>query len=341
VRQVSARGARLAILAASVALWSPACAGRSTLGVSLSDQEFWRLIDSLSEPAGTFTLSDNFVSNEPRVAENVRWLRRAGGVYVGVGPEQNFSYIAQVRPRMAFIVDIRRENRNLHLLYKTLFELSNDRAEFVSQLFSRPRPPDLSTSAGVNAIFSSFESVPASRELLAATLAAVRGRLTAHDFPLTDEDYAGIRRALEAFYRDGPGIHFWGSRPVDPETVRPSYRQLMTGIDMSGRRRSFLSSENAFRFVKELQAANLLVPLVGDFGGPTTLRRVGDYVREHGDAVAAFYASNVGVYLSNEKTRAFCRNLATLPVTRNAPFIESNGVRPLAERLNACGPEPM
>ena len=41
-----------------------------------------------------------------------------GRAYVGVGSEQNFSYIAAVRPSFAFIVDIRRGNFDLHLLYK-------------------------------------------------------------------------------------------------------------------------------------------------------------------------------------------------------------------------------
>ena len=98
----------------------------------------------MSEPAGDFARPDNLVSNETHVAEMVRLLRPRGGVYIGVGPEQNFSYIAEIQPAMAFVVDIRRENRDLHLLYKALFELSVDRADFVSRLFSRQatRPLD-------------------------------------------------------------------------------------------------------------------------------------------------------------------------------------------------------
>ena len=57
---------------------------------------------------------------------------KPGGVYLGVGPEQNFTYIAAIRPKIAFITDIRRGNLQLHLMYKALFELSADRAEFVS-----------------------------------------------------------------------------------------------------------------------------------------------------------------------------------------------------------------
>ena len=56
---------------------------------------------------------------------------------MGVGPEQNFTYIVATKPSMAFIVDVRRGNLDLQLMYKALFELSADRAEFVSRLFSQ------------------------------------------------------------------------------------------------------------------------------------------------------------------------------------------------------------
>ena len=63
-----------------VLLGGAACARRSTVPASISDEDFWRLSESLSEPPGIFAVSDNFVSNEPKVAENARGLRPAGGV---------------------------------------------------------------------------------------------------------------------------------------------------------------------------------------------------------------------------------------------------------------------
>jgi hypothetical protein len=318
-------------------LSSTSCFRRSSLPVAMSDQEFWRLIEALSEPAGTFTLSDNLVSNEPHVAENVRWLRPTGGVYIGVGPEQNFSYIARLRPAMAFIVDIRRENRNLHLFYKSLFELSADRADFVSRLFSRSRPAGLGTTASASDIFSRYDSVARSPELFSRNAALVREKLlTAHTLPLSPADLAWIDRVFKAFYDDGPEIQFWGSR--EKEAV-PSYRVLMTAKDFTGQSRSFLATEEGFTFVKDLHSRNLIVPVVGDFGGPSAIDRVGEYVRAHSDVVHAFYGSNVGVYLNTQQTRAFCRNLENLPAARGAWFIERDGVRSLASKLKACPPQ--
>ena len=129
----------LALALSAATLGQGACwRGRSsTLPSALSDEEFWRLSTSLSEPAGEFTHSENLVSNETQFVHQARLVRAAGGVYVGVGPEQNFSFIARLRPQLAFILDIRRENRSLHLVYKALFELSATRADFVSRLFSK------------------------------------------------------------------------------------------------------------------------------------------------------------------------------------------------------------
>ena len=328
--------ARLSVLAACVLVLTQGCA-RSTLPASLSDADFWTLIDTVSEPAGTFTLSENLVSNEPMFADNVRRLRRAGGVYVGVGPEQNFSYIARVRPQMAFVVDIRRENQTLHLLYKALFELANDRADFVSLLFSRPRPDGLGRSSSVDEIFRVFETVSASPEQRDRTLALVHDRLTnTRRFPLADADVAQMARVLDAFFADGPAIDFWRGKPVDPEAIRPSYRQLMTGRDMTGQRRSFLASEDDFAFVKRLHTHNLIVPLVGDFAGPTTIRAIGDYVRQRRGGVSVFYGSNVSVYLTRQQSQAFCANLATLPAYSTTAVVDRDSVDSLAARLKGC-----
>jgi hypothetical protein len=331
--------ARRTLVLCCVTLAVVGCFRRSTLPAGLSDQDFWRLIESLSEPAGTFTLSDNLVSNEPHVAENARWLRPLGGVYIGVGPEQNFSYIARLRPSMAFIIDIRRENLDLHLFYKALFELSADRADFVSRLFSRPRPASLGSNASVDEIFRQYENVPGSAEEYSRNAAMIRERLVkTRGLPLSQSDLDWIERVSRAFYADGPEIHFWGSRTVD--ALRPSYRRLMTAVDNMGQNRSFLATEEGFQFVKRLQANNMIVPIVGDFGGPGAIPRVADYVRGHGNAVQAFYGSNVAVYLSTKQTRAFCRNLAALPAAPGASFIERDGVISLASKLSTCKPEP-
>jgi len=336
---VAYRMALLALVLWFALLGPTACARRAehaTLPAWLSDDEFWRLSVALSEPAGEFRHSDNLVSNEGLFAYNVQLLRSRRGVYLGVGPEQNFSYIARLEPVMAFIIDIRQENRNLHLMYKALFESANDRADFLSLLFARARPRGLSPDTSVRDLFAIYASVASSSAQQNATARLVRERLlTTHRFPLSSDDLASIDRALSAFAADGPGIHYGRSLP--PTAAGPSYRTLMTATDARGQSRSYLATEDAFAFVKSLQMRNLIVPIVGDFAGPTTVRRVGDYVRDHGGVVSAFYGSNVQVYLSNEQMAAFCANLSTLPSESDAWYIANKGQQLLTAKLKACG----
>src|SRR5215217_1570368 len=92
------RGLFVAALLATSAGATGACAqGASAQNVParIADSTFWRLVNEYSEPWGTFR-SENFVSNEtalqwviPELAQQVA----PGGVYLGVAPDQNFTYV--------------------------------------------------------------------------------------------------------------------------------------------------------------------------------------------------------------------------------------------------------
>jgi hypothetical protein len=330
-RRVVARIGVVVLAAAALA-----CLNRSTVPASLGDQEFWQLTTDLSEPPGTFAHSENLVSNELQFVNLVRLLRSGGGVYIGVGPEQNFSYIAALRPSMAFIIDIRRENRNLHLLYKALFELSANRLEFLSRLFSRERPAGLSAGSSVDSLFDVFGKAQPDARLFAVTRGLVHSRLAdVHRFPLTTEDLNDIDHVLHAFFDDGPEITYSRSNAADNEP-RPTYRTLMTARDIFGELRSYLASEDAFAAVKVRQEKNLVVPVVGDFAGPTAIRRVGEFVRQRRSTVSVFYSSNVEVYLHQQKTMVFCGNIAALPYTPATWFITSKTMKPFPAKLKTC-----
>src|SRR5215471_17875407 len=112
-----------------------------TLPSQYTDAEFWRMVTDFSEPGGDYQF-ENFVSNEisyQEVIPELSRLAKAGGVYLGVASEQNFTYIDVVRPKVAFIFDVRRQNTLQLLMYKALFEMADNRADFVSLLFSRKR----------------------------------------------------------------------------------------------------------------------------------------------------------------------------------------------------------
>src|SRR4051812_31862074 len=126
-----------------VELPSAPSARSNALPDRLNDADYWKLETDISEPGGYFRIEDNYTSNEMEVGQLYSMLRDSkitGDVYLGVGPEQNFTYMAAVRPRMAFIIDIRRQAIMQHLMFKAMFEMARDRADFISILFGKPRP---------------------------------------------------------------------------------------------------------------------------------------------------------------------------------------------------------
>jgi hypothetical protein len=294
---------------------------------ALSDDEFAQLLVSFSEEARTFEpssgyQSENWISNERSFQQVLPGLpRRTNGAYLGVGPEQNFTYIAAVAPRIAFIVDVRRENLALHLLYKALFEMSANRAEFLCRLFARRLlSPDRNSTDEVAALLTAVASSPHSSDIASATVTAVFGRLERrHDLRLADEDVRSIREAYARFGDHGPAIR-WSS---DDRRWIPTYAELMTETGSDGRLHSFLASEETFQTVKRLQQQNRIVPLVGDFGGKKTLAAISSYFNEHRLVLDVFYTSNVRPYLRGASLDQFELNLTNLPADDVSVVVET------------------
>jgi hypothetical protein len=194
----------------------PAFRAVETLPTQLSDSEFWGLITDSSEDGGTF-LSENFLSNErgfqyviPPLLQKIQ----TGGVYMGVGPEQNFTYLSAFHPKIAFIVDIRRQNMIEHLLYKAVFEMSSNRAEFLSRLFSRKSTAVLNADSTVDELFAAYATVPVDPEYQRDNLQSVKDLLwKQHKFGLTTEDEASLDHVYEAITKAGTTLGYSVSDP--------------------------------------------------------------------------------------------------------------------------------
>jgi hypothetical protein len=300
-----------------------------TLPARLSDQEFWKLVEDMSEPNGYFR-SDNLVSNEiwlQWVIPDLLTRSRQNRVYLGVGPEQNFTYIAALKPRMVFITDIRRGNLHMHLMYKALFEMTNNRADFVALLFNKKRPAGLTDRSTATDLINAFWNIPTNPEPeYKANLKAIQDHLAkTHNLPLTKEDLDGIEYVYWSFYWYGPAINYNSSSNAGGRGNMVTYGDLMLATDGNNVSRGYLSSEENFRVLKDLHQKNLFVPLVGNFGGPKALRAVGKYVRDHGATVAAMYLSNVEQYLQQDGIWGlFCANVASMPLDEKSTFIRSS-----------------
>jgi len=286
---------------------------------------FASAVATLSEPGGYFD-TDNLISNESSYQQVIPDLHRRnvrGGAYVGVGPDQNFTYIAATRPAVAYIVDIRRDNVLLHLLFKALFHHARTRVEYLTLLFGRATPANIETwrAADVDRIAAYVDSAPkadasALRKQLDAT---IRG----FGVPLSADDLRTIAGFHQGFIDGGLALRFQSAgRP--PQWNYPTYRDLLLDTDSSGHRGSFLASEDAFQFVRGLEERDLVIPVVGDLSGPSALVNVGKAIAQRGDKLTAFYVSNVEFYLFRDGSFGrFVANLTRMPHTDNAVLIRS------------------
>lgn len=321
---------RGAVITATVLAPLAAAHGQS-LPQRIDDRTFWQMVAQLSEPGGYFR-SDNFVSNETAFQQVIPRLQATiptGGVYVGVGPDQNFSYIAALRPAIAFVIDIRRQNMLQHLMYKAMIELAKDRADFLSLLFSRPRPPGVDAASTAEALMLAFQAATPDSMRFERDHAVLLERLTKkHGFALSPEDLAGIRYVQTAFFLAGPDLTYsFGRGPMGMYGRKgmPTYAELMVATDGVGVARSYLASEGTFLQLKDLEERNLIVPLVGDFGGDKAVRAVGDYVRARGATVSVFYTSNVEQYLfqSPDAWSKYYASVGTMPIDGGSVFIRA------------------
>ncbi len=296
---------------------------------TLPASEFSRLIRTFSEEEGYFR-SDNFASNETsylQVTGKLQELGVSGGAYIGVGPEQNFTYIARIRPRIAFIVDIRRQAVIQHLLYKAIFHRAENRTQFLADLLCRPPARDApSATSSLSDLVDFFCRATPSNEAFASNLARVKKTIQEEfHFPLNELDQKRLEYVYSAFRDNGLYISFqFGGRGWGGYGGFPTLGQIMLQTDLEGRFGNFLASDEDYRFVRRMQEENRIIPIVGDFAGSKALASVGSYLKARGYKVSAFYTSNVEQYLfQNGVFGEFVANVRRLPIDANSVFIRA------------------
>jgi hypothetical protein len=284
-------------------------------------------IAALSEPGGYFD-TDNLISNERSYQEVFPELERRnvrGGAYVGVGPDQNFSYIAGIRPSIAFIVDIRRDNLLLHLLFKALFDQARSRIEYLALLFGRAVPADLLgwRDSPIDRLVQYINRPALDAKSLGSTRLRLERVVKGFGVPLSAEDLETMARFHGRFIDGGLALQFQSAgRP--PQSYYPTYENLLLETDGAGRQRNYLASEESFQFIKSLQARDRVIPVVGNLSGPKALAGIGRVMTERGESLSALYASNVEFYLDRDGSyQRFISNLSSMPHSSRTVIIRS------------------
>jgi hypothetical protein len=335
--------ALLSLLSLVIAAWALRGIAQPTA------QSFASRVERLSEEGGDFD-TDNLISNERSYLDVVPALKAAGvsgGAYIGVGPDQNFSYIAQIRPAIAFIVDIRRDNLLLHLLFKALFTSAQNRMEYLSLLTGRPVPDQLETwrDASLQRIVAHIDGTSPLPDAGPRLDRRLHDLIAGFGVPLTPADFRTIQRFHHSFVNAGLSLKF-ESRGRAPRSAYPTLRDLLLATDRAGRSWNYLASEPDFQFLRSLQTQDLVIPVVGDLGGEHALAAIADLMTARGDRLSALYISNVETYLYGDKPSRFVKNVTRLPRDAHSVIIRSifsasvstSEVQPAGQFLSANRP---
>jgi hypothetical protein len=272
------------------------------------DLSFRKLIDSLSvlevgPPA------DNLMSNEdsfPRICSDIQQHVSKNGIYLGVGPDQNFSYIAHTQPRLAFILDHRRRNLLLHLVHKALFGLSPDRISYLNRLTAR-QPKLSSADLTIDQLIARYRAVSFNNDWLSAVIDEVVRVLEPYSIVRHDEwsALATIQAKLA-----GPGMNArFLALPI-----YPTLELLIRTQDRLHRPAHFLTQEVLYQRVRELQLRDCILPLTGDFADSVTLPRLARWLRMHQLTLSFLYISDVEFFLLRSgRFDSYVQNLSLLP----------------------------
>ncbi|MFY9573109.1 MAG: hypothetical protein WAV20_17045 [Blastocatellia bacterium] len=293
---------------------------------SRDHKSFSQLSARLSEPGGYFD-SDNLISNETSYLHVITKLREigvSGGVYIGVGPDQSFSYISKIRPRLAIMIDIRRDNLLQHLLFKALFAHSRNRIEYLCTFFGKPFPKTRGwENRGVKELVEYIDSTASDPKFSDKILKEVRQDVQKYGIPLSQSDLETIGKVQRAFLSAGLDIRY-SSYHRPPRSIYPPYRDLLLETDLSGQQQNYFNSEEEFQFLKKLEDQDMIIPVVGDLSGPQAVKAIGGYIAEIKERVSAFYVSNVEFYLQRQGTfDKFVENLKSLPIDSRSLIIRS------------------
>jgi hypothetical protein len=285
---------------------------------------FGETVQNLSERGGDF-ISDNLISNETSYLQTAKTLldRPEGGVYIGVGPEQNFTYLALTRPKLAVIVDIRRDNLLQHLYYRYLFEEARDRSHFIALLVGRPY--DEGTAPADNADFAAIakhaEKMAPDPKLQKSIVDAAILRMTNEwGIRLDDKDKQSIKKMAQVFFDKQLDLRF--ELKETSGRKYPTLRELMATKDPAGAERSFLATNEGFRVVQKMEREGRVLPVIGDFAGDQAFLAIAEYLKKHDLKVTTFYVSNVEQYVLEPPVwKKYLRNVEALPRTDDAVFI--------------------
>lgn len=242
---------------------------------------------------------DCFVTNE--VAHNdvlSRCMPVEGttGTFLGVGPCQNFTYIGALKPRLACIVDARMDNLLEHLIFKLFIEQAETPLQYLGLLFSREVPADSPSSLTPESLVAALDSAPVSENSYQRNLAWLKQEISRR-WSLTGQYLDRIDYLRSEFYRrqlNITNVNEFTHANLDQDAC---LRDVILARNSFGVNMHFLANIDSYSYVRELQLADRIIPVLGNLTSGPTIDRINEILSEHGEELATVYISNIEEHL--------------------------------------------
>lgn len=315
----------------ATSLMAACVAKNSQAGLIQEIHEFVGLLKDLSlKPTGPESV-DNLMTNEDSIASVMDQAASEvpqGTVYLGVGPDQNFSLIAATKPHMALIIDYRKKNQLLHFFHLALIHLSNDRTTYLEKFWARDSQPQpeltLKTPDPSDSQLSSFVKSPFKPDMLKTLQNDVITFLSAWEM-LTTDDFDNIRRIQARLAGPGPKARFLALK------MYPEIQSLIQAKTRSGKPGHWLASDDHYQTVRNLVTRYQLLPIVGDWAEKpgtnvkSTFRQLSAWLISKRLQVGCIYISDVEFFLMRgSHFSKYIANLSRLPLHHEARVVRTS-----------------
>ena len=292
------------------------------------DQKFIDLIRNLSDAPTGPASADNLMTNEDSiasVADQICSEVPPDQVYLGVGPDQNFSIMALAQPSAGFIIDYRRKNQLLHLMHQFLIQLSTSRTDYFTNFWCRNANSNgISNKQPVTEdLTAGFESEKLDQARLIKLREIMQLEMKKWNI-LSSDDIEEMGRIQARLAGPGPDARFLALK------MYPTLKQLITQKTRSGKPGHWLASEGLFGKVRKLVLSEKVFPLVGDWAREprsqvSFFSRLGEYLSSNGQKIGCFYISDVEFFLLRQGTFSnYLANLGKLPWHPDARIIRTS-----------------
>ncbi len=286
-----------------------------------TDNNFSNIIKQLDDPPTGPSSADNLMTNEDSIASIVDQISKEvpkGQVYLGVGPDQNYSLMAQVEPSYGFILDYRKKNQLLHLFQKALVEISADQQTYLENFWGRNFPE---LPLGLNDLENRLKTIahqPVNESLLQSTKEKVRKTISKWNL-LNEQEFQEIATIQSRLAGPGPDARFLALK------MYPTLGSLITMPSRSGQPSHWLGSEPSYACIRRLHVSSRILPIVGDWAATGSIRRLSGYLKSNQLQVGCIYMSDVEFFLLRGGLfQKYIEKLAELPLHPDSRIIRTS-----------------